>query len=602
MNFKKNKIISNIRYALKNIWIWDRKFFLFFVPLIPISVCISLLEIYFPKIIIDMVEENFKFKILITTICVYFLIVLLLSILRLFCNSKLSARKYNISHMYQNMIYQKYMTTDFYNTEDVSINIKFKNAINDASSGQCSAEFIWQSLFDLLKSMLGIISYGAIISLISPWVLIFLVISALLTYVAGRLQNKFFEKTKDKRAQIDRKISYLTDICSNFEYAKDIRIYNMKSWLVQKFASFQKDQFRWKKKLSFVSLLGTCFNSTLTLIRDLLSYVFLIFMLIDNKISIGDFVFLFGAITGFSTWIDGISKKFNEIVERGIKIGYYIDYFGTKEQYNHSKGCVLPDIKWNPIEIEFKNVSYKYSMESNEYVLKNVSFKVRAGEKIAIVGINGAGKTTLIKLLCGFYYPSEGNIEINGKNIKEYNIEEYYTLFSAVFQDFYLLPIKLKNFVSSKVESDDNKVIETLSQCGLYSKIKTLPNGINSNLMKGVFDDSIDLSGGEKQKLMLARALYKDAPIFILDEPTSALDPIAENQIYLQYNNLTMGKTSFYISHRLASTKFCDRIFFIENGEIIEEGTHDNLLKHGGKYAHMYEIQKQYYMEDINET
>ena len=196
--------------------------------------------------------------------------------------------------------------------------------------------------------------------------------------------------------------------------------------------------------------------------------------------------------------------------------------------------------------------------------------KIRKGEKLAIVGANGAGKTTLVKLLCGFYYPTEGNIKLNGHEISEYNIEAYYSLISAVFQDIYLLPVTIAEFVSSSEnEIDREKVTDVISQAGLEDKVKALPNGIDSKLMKGVFDDSIEMSGGEKQKLMLARALYKDAPIIVLDEPTAALDPIAENKLYLKYSELTANKTSVYISHRLASTRFFFFFIYLENGRIV---------------------------------
>ena len=199
----------------------------------------------------------------------------------------------------------------------------------------------------------------------------------------------------------------------------------------------------------------------------------------------------------------------------------------------------MPTEQELPVDIELNNVSFKYaSSDGEKCALKNVNLKIGKGEKLAIVGANGAGKTTLVKLMCGFYYPSEGEIKLNGHAIADYNIEDYYSLFSAVFQDIYLLPVTIAEFVSSsEKEIDRDRVMDVIRQAGLTDKIASLPNGIDSRLMKGVFDDSIEMSGGEKQKLMLARALYKDAPVIVLDEPTAALDPIAENELYLKYNN-----------------------------------------------------------------
>ena len=219
------------------------------------------------------------------------------------------------------------------------------------------------------------------------------------------------------------------------------------------------------------------------------------------------------------------------------------------------------------------------------------------------MGINGAGKTTLVKLLCGLYIPTEGEVRLNGISVTDYNILYYYSLFSVVFQDMYLLPVTIAEFIASdNTNIEEEKVHYVLRLAGLEQKIQSLPKGIHSHLMKGVFDDSIELSGGEKQKLMFARALYKNAPVVVLDEPTAALDPIAENELYQKYGNLTQGKTSIYISHRLASTRFCDRIVLIDNKTIAESGSHEELMKTGGKYAKMFEIQSQYYKEENHEA
>jgi ABC-type multidrug transport system fused ATPase/permease subunit len=323
-------------------------------------------------------------------------------------------------------------------------------------------------------------------------------------------------------------------------------------------------------------------------------------MLFDNKIGVGDFVFYFAAIAGFSGWLGNIGDDINGIIKKGLMIGYYREYFDMPDKYNHGKGCELP--KNYPLDIEFRNVSYKYPA-AEDYTLKNLSFKIAKGEKLAIVGANGAGKTTLVKLICGLYFPTEGEILINGVSATEFNIEDYYTMFSVVFQDIYLLPLQIRQFIASHYEDvDDAKVTDSLIRAGLGDKINSLPNGIESRLMKGIYDDSIDLSGGERQKLMLARALYKDAPFVILDEPTAALDPIAENEIYLKYDEMTKDKTSVYISHRLASTRFCERIFFVENGDIAEIGSHDELIKSDGKYAYMYDIQSHYYKNNLEEV
>jgi ATP-binding cassette subfamily B protein len=225
------------------------------------------------------------------------------------------------------------------------------------------------------------------------------------------------------------------------------------------------------------------------------------------------------------------------------------------------------------------------------------------GEKLAVVGLNGAGKTTLIKLICGFLDPTEGRVLLDGKDIRGYNRRDYYTMFSAVFQTFSLLAGTIAtNVAQDNLDIDMDRVKECTKKAGLHDKIESLKDGYETYLNRQVFEEAILLSGGETQRLMLARALYKDAPFIVLDEPTAALDPIAESEIYQKYNEMTSGKSSIYISHRLASTRFCDRIILIADGGISEEGTHTELMKRGGKYAELYEVQSKYYKEGGTES
>ena len=598
---KKYSVISNICYALCNIWKWDKAFYLFFIPSIPLAVLLPLAATYFPKVLIDSVESQQSIQVVITIIGVYFGALLIVKLFNDLCKSKLHMRQYNLSCLYQHAISEKHMRTDYANTDNPEAITKYQHAMSDACSGQCAPEFIWQSLLGLFISLLGIFTYGFVIAIVSPWILMFLFLSAFITYLVSRWQRNYIEENKDHWVTVDRKIGYLQSFSERFDHAKDIRIYGMFDWLSDMLTGFQKERFGWTKKVSARTLGGTCINALLMLIQNGVAYAILIVMVFNNEVGAGDFVFYFGAITGFSAWLNGIGNMVNDITHKSIKIGYYRDYFDIEEKYNHGEGCPMPTEQELPVDIELNNVSFKYASADGEiYALKNVNLKIDKGEKLAIVGANGAGKTTLVKLMCGFYYPSEGEIKLNGHAIADYNIEDYYSLFSAVFQDIYLLPVTIAEFVSSsEKEIDRDRVMDVIRQAGLADKINSLPNGIDSRLMKGVFDDSIEMSGGEKQKLMLARALYKDAPVIVLDEPTAALDPIAENELYLKYNELTANKTSVYISHRLASTRFCDRIVYLENGEIVESGSHDELMKLGGKYAHMFELQSHYYKEDV---
>ncbi len=596
---KQHRMLTNLFYALGNMWKWDRRFFAFLIPLIPISIILSVLDVYFPKVLIDALENQAGILYVVVIILIYFAFVFSMTVIRMLCNSRISARKYSFAYGYQNLLWEKYMTTDFPNTDSIEPNIMFQNAMNDAKAN-CSAETVWQSLIDIANSVLGLLTFGTIITTVSPWIILLLLLSAAVTYAIGRWIRNYTEKNKDIISALDRKITYLYNLASNFDYAKDIRLFSLSDWISEMFSGFLGEKRRWHRKVENRSLAGAAGNALLALIRDGAAYGVLTYLLFADKISTGDFVFLFGAITSFSSWLNGISNKVNELAGKCVKIGYYRDYLGITEVFNHGKGCDLPSQSELPIAINLKSVSYRYqSAEDEKCAVRDIDLSIAPGEKIAIVGANGAGKTTLVKLICGLYYPTSGEILVNGKDVKTYNIEQYYSMFSVVFQDIHVLPITLEEFIASSDKTiDKERVRHAVNQAGLRDKIDSLPNGIKTHLVKGVFDDSTDLSGGEKQKLMLARAIYKDGPVLILDEPTSALDPIAENDVYLMYNKMAGGKTSIFISHRLASTRFCDRILFMENGEIVEEGSHSELLAQKGKYYSMFELQSQYYKEN----
>lgn len=315
---------------------------------------------------------------------------------------------------------------------------------------------------------------------------------------------------------------------------------------------------------------------------------------------IGDFVLYFGAVAGFSTWLSGIVNNLNSLNSISLNVCDLREYLEMKDKMNREAGVRLPISCELPCDIELRNLYYKYP-GAQDYTIKNINLHIKKGEKLALVGVNGAGKTTLVKLICGLYTPSKGEILINGEKSSLYNRDDYYTLFSVVFQDIHLLPISIEKNIALRLEEkiDDEKMDRVLNMSGFMEKIKALPKGKKTLLVKSVYEEAIELSGGEVQKLMLARALYKDAPIIILDEPTAALDPIAENEVYQKYNELTKDRTSVFISHRLSSTKFCDRIVFIENGEILEEGDHYSLMNKNGKYKEMYDMQSYYYKDNI---
>lgn len=413
--------------------------------------------------------------------------------------------------------------------------------------------------------------------------------------------EKWQHRTKDERANIDRKLDYVVSRTSHSSIAKEIRIYNMKTWINSMSEFFMKEQYRWQKKIASKRFRQILFEALLICARNGGAYAFLIGKMLADEITIGEFVLYFGAITGFGQWLEQIVSRIGKLSTAHYKVDDYRYLIDTMDTMRRNEGAPLPPAG-EPVDMVFENVSFHYE-GSNELILDHINLTIRKGEKLAIVGTNGAGKTTLVKLICSLLQPVSGRILMNGTNIKEFNRDDYYTLITAVFQNVCVLPVSIAQNISfcSNSEIDWEKLYTCAELAGIKEKMESLPNGFATHLVPSVTEHGVELSGGENQKLMLARALYKDAPLMILDEPTAALDPIAENHMYLKYNELTENKTAIFISHRLSSTRFCDRIILLHDKTIAETGTHDELMALGGKYKEIFDIQSRYYKHSAGE-
>lgn len=448
-------------------------------------------------------------------------------------------------------------------------------------------------IFDIIK----VIIFGTLLSTLHWLIFVGLVVLAALQYLTKKPLAKFQRKMDTPMTENDRRFRYSTSISRDYQNAKEVRIYGMQGWLGQindeVLATHRKNHSAIQNRVVATGLIIHLLN----FLRDAFAYIYLIMMFADGNMTPGNFVLYFTAITTVSSTLNGFAENLAKINEANLKVDKLREMQEWKlSKKNSGDGRRIPQ---SAPSIEFRNIFYKYP-EADDDTLKNINFKINAGEKLAIVGVNGAGKTTLIKLMCGLYTPTNGEIYLDGHPISEYNIYDYYTAFSAVFQEVNVIPYSIAEHIAAttdKEKIDRARVLDAIERAGLKEKIEKLENGIDTLLDKEINDGGIDLSGGEKQKLSLARAIYLARPVLVLDEPTSALDPIAENEMYVRFDKNTHDKTSVFISHRLASTHFCDKIIHLDNGRIIEEGTHAELMKKGGKYKQMYDVQSSYYKD-----
>ncbi|MBP3595434.1 MAG: ABC transporter ATP-binding protein [Lachnospiraceae bacterium] len=594
---KKYSKVGSLIWAMKKLARLDASFVFFIFAVVPVAVAIPLFASLFSKTVIDEIGAGKSFEELAVTVMVFVVGLFLLTVLQQFIETKCKGRRYYPTTVYQDEMdrFESY-EMDFEGSEKQTFKEISGYAWSDARQGNCSMEYLWEDVSGALKNLLGIVTFASFLVALNPVIFLVTAVTSALTYLTTSWQPKYFEKHKKEWEKEERKKNYLQGLSDDFSNAKDIKLYGMEGWINKMMRDYQAYLLMWNKRCSLRGFWASALAGVMTFVQNGVVYFVLIGMLLDGKISVGDFVFFFGLAGSIAGYLQGVITDIAKLGVRADKIAYYRDFFGYENHFNHGEGCTLPK---EAVKIELKDVWYKYE-GAEDYTLKGVNLTIGAGESLALVGINGAGKTTLVKLICGMYVPTKGEILVNGRPIADYNIEEYYLMISAVFQEIRAVAFTIFEFVaSSDMERKNAKedAVAAMKAAGIWGKIESLPNGMDTHLQKGVYEDGVDLSGGELQKLVLARAIYKDGSILILDEPTAALDPIAENNLYLKYRELTKGKTSVYISHRFASTRFCDRIVLLGDGVVQESGSHDELMEQNGQYAYMFGVQSKYYKE-----
>ena len=596
-----HSVFSNFAWSLKMLLKYSKEAFFITALFIPINIGLRYLEIYLPSLVVSEITNGQTLTHSFLSIGIVMLLIMLGNIivqaLGHIRNSTLGIYRYKMTAL----VTRKQLSM-FYQTYE-------QKEVRDLANRASNATQMWDGVqpltdivysgFGMIENLLGYILFGSVISFASPWLVPILTVAPIVNILSVKAYNKWEYAHRSKMTDLNQKLGHVEELPDDFAAAKDIRIYSMASWLRECYRDLSEQRAKWDRTTVKKSFLSRIADLVVILIRDGGAYALLIHMFYNGKIGIDEFVLYFAAISSFASWVGGIISCWNKANTVSLKLCDFRDFVDYPE-YDGSGIAKAADHMNTVPEIEFKNVSFRYDGAEQD-TIHNLSLKIKSGEKLALVGLNGAGKTTLVKLLCGLYRPTSGEIYFNGIPLADFKREDYYQLISPVFQEIRTAFFSLAETVSGKsiAETDLGKAEKCMRQAGLGAKIDTLPNGIHTKLNKKVHENGTELSGGEAQKLMLARALYKDAPLLILDEPTAALDPIAESKIYNEFNVMAKNKTSLFISHRLASTSFCDRIILLEKGSITEEGTHQELMAANGTYKGLFDIQSCWYKEDM---
>lgn len=591
----KYSVWQNVRFMLALAWHKGKDVLALCVLFAALSLGINLAQLFIAPVVLAQVEAHAPLSRLLWTIGGFALALILLNGLLGYVDQNTMFGRVRLRISIINDLNEKACTTSYPNTRDPKALKLFEKAQDATRSNSRPAEHIWTTLTGLLLNLAGFAVYLTLLSGLDLGLIGVVAVTTAAGFFISQRINAWGYHHREEESSYQKKIRYIAQNTESIQLAKDIRIFGLGPWLSDIYESTLRlyDAFINRRERIYT---GACaVDALLSLARNGIAYAYLIWLTLTEGLPASQFLLYFSAFTGFSTWVTGILQECSTLHKESLDLSTIQEYLHLPEPFHFADGAPVPPA--DRYELRLDHVTFRYP-GTKKPILQDLCLTIRPGEKVAVVGLNGAGKTTLVKLLCGFYDPDEGRVLLNGQDIRQFDRRAYYQLFSTVFQESSELDITVAQTVAQRVDGIDmDKMKACVAKAGLAEKIASLPQGYDTHLGKQVYLDGVELSGGQTQRLMLARALYKDGAFLVLDEPTAALDPIAESDIYQKYNEMTAGKSSVFISHRLASTRFCDRILFVKDGGIAEEGTHEELLQKGGAYAKLFNVQARYYQE-----
>ena len=587
-------VLKHIKFMLRYSWMIDPANLFCALFRIILDTAEPFLLLIIPKYIIDALVYGEPWNKVLFYTLLYIGVFALIKIVRLIYDG-VSAHIINGCDVKSGLNYRvDFLNMDYENLE----NDELRNINQRVARNIRANTFVYDVFVPTISNFLKFFGYSYIIATLHPLLILFLLGLVFINSLISKRLEKIGYEFEPITARFSRKQSYLWDTMIGFDFAKEVRINKAEKWLHEKYRDVCEEYLTENVKLQKKYLPLNLVKSVVSFSETFATYVYCALMAITGSITLGSFSVYVGAITNFSS-------SLNSMVGSCIHNSYIIKRI---DEYHEYRKRIVPshentDPESNPPldnapSIEFVNVSFRYPGTDLD-VLKNISLKIEACKRLAIVGYNGAGKTTLIKLLCRLYEPTEGEILYNGTNIKDIRYRDYMDTLSVVLQDFKLFAFSVSENVILCRETDTERLEYCIEKCGLKDKIASLPKRLNTSIGREFDEDGIEFSGGEGQKLASARALYKGGNISIMDEPTSALDPIAEYELYQRFDQIIHNNTALYISHRLASAKFCDKVAVFVKGKIVEEGTHDELMCQNGVYYEMFTKQAEHYKEDL---
>ena len=595
MEEKKYKTLPMVKRLMVNTAERDKKQFGRIAVFTIAAAIYPFLGVFLPKIAIGILEQNKKDagKTLLLAMAVYFVVAGILGFTVSYLRQVISVHNMRIRIHYLGDTFRKLTTMDYKYTENAKFFEENERALNAANNNEEGIEGVSNRLFQLPAKIITIVGMFVLAGTLNPWILLVLILHVFVTMWVSRMSHNYSYSKKEEEAKASRKINYYYRTTHDFSFGKDIRIYNFRDRILKNY----------QEEIKALTVL----RGKIAGREYLLGFAGIFTLLLTNVVMYGILIYqaYYGMpISSFTMYISTITTLMASMLELGTDVtfvinqGQYVgDFFRLMDESLIDEGGSVTKPN-ETLEIVFDHVSFHYP-NTDTNVFTDLNFTIHKGECLAIVGVNGAGKSTLVKLMTGLFEPTEGHIYINGTDIGNYRKKELYSLYSAVFQDVNILAFTLRENVACKSENvDDERVKTALEKVGLWKKVESFEKGLDQMMLKVIDENGTDFSGGERQKLSIARGLYKDAPMVIMDEPTAALDALAEAEIYENFSSLIEGKTAVYISHRLASTRFCDKIALFDHDGLKEYGTHDELMERHGSYYEMFTVQGKYYQEE----